>query len=67
MSRANSEIELYILAEVDGAELDRIVVGNRLKYFYIRSEGFTITALEDKTGRLENSDISAYTHDHKDA
>ena len=67
MSKANPEIELYVLTEVDGVELSGIVVGNRLKYFYIRPEGFTITALEDKAGRLENSDIGAYIYNYKDA
>jgi hypothetical protein len=47
VTRANLNRGLYVLAEVDGAELGGTVAGSRLKYFYLRPKGFSIITAED--------------------
>jgi hypothetical protein len=41
-------MESYVLTEINEAELDGIVVENRLKRFFSKPEKFTVTALKTK-------------------
>jgi hypothetical protein len=46
--KANPEMRSYVLAEINGAELGGTVAENRLKRFFPRPEGFTVTASGSK-------------------
>jgi hypothetical protein len=46
--KVNSEIRSYVLAKINRAELDEIVIKNRLKRFFSKPERFTVIALESK-------------------
>jgi hypothetical protein len=44
--KINSEMESYVLTEIDKAELGETVAENRLKRFFFRLKEFTVTVLE---------------------
>jgi hypothetical protein len=46
--KANPEMRLYVLAKINKAELSGIVAENRLKRFFPKLEGFTVTVLKSK-------------------
>jgi hypothetical protein len=46
--KINSEMESYVLAEINRAELNETVAENRLKRFFSKSKKFIITALKIK-------------------
>jgi hypothetical protein len=44
----------YVLAKINKAELDEIVIENRLKRFFSRLEKFTVIALRTKHATQKN-------------
>jgi hypothetical protein len=47
--RANLKIGSYVLAELDDAEFNGIMIGNRLKLFYLRAKEFSVTLPEESS------------------
>jgi hypothetical protein len=45
---------LYVLAEIDGAELGGTVAGNRLKLFHSRPEGFSVSSIIEGDSKSED-------------
>jgi hypothetical protein len=48
-------MELYVLAEVDGAELGGTITENRLKLFHLRLKGFSVLGITEGNSESEGS------------
>jgi hypothetical protein len=52
--KVNPEMGSYVLAKINRAELGGIVAKNRLKRFFPKPEGFTVTAPKSKHAAQED-------------